>query len=297
MRKTLFTALCLFLLGLMAPLNAFFPLSVLSEEKQKTVIWRITDWPPAYILSGPNKGQGLYDQLITLFQSSMPEYQHKKINMNTIRFLQQMRTPDRQTTICHTSMIEREAKGITHLSHPNSLLLAHKVIIRTDKLNELKNITNDPSTVSLEKLIHYKKLRGGIASFGTHTFLKPYENKRDDFQNLVYIPEAYKPLMHMLFQGRIDYIVQYAPIVTYLEETLEIKGSTTALDIAETKNAPYIKVHTACSKNDLGQKVITKINTLLKDEKHAPKIKNIQLRWYNEKDQTKLKQYYDTLSQ
>ena len=295
MHKTLFIALCLTFLGLIEPLNVSLPQAAFGKEKQETVIWRTTDWPPAYILSGPNKGQGLYDELIALFETYMPEYQHRKIEMNTIRFLQQMRTPEKHTTICHTSMIEREAKDITHMSIPNSLLLAHKVIIRTDKIDELKNITGDPTTMSLKKLIHYKKLRGGIASFGTHTFLKPYEKRRNEFPNLVYIPEAYKQLMHMLFQGRIDYIIQYAPIVTYFEETLKFKGTTTAINITETKNTPYIKVHTACSKNDLGERVITKINALLKDAKQAPKITNIRLRWYEKHDQIQLKQYYKNL--
>ena len=41
---------------------------------KEQLIWRVIDWPPFYILHGEDKGQGIYDQLISSMINYLPEY-------------------------------------------------------------------------------------------------------------------------------------------------------------------------------------------------------------------------------
>ncbi len=52
---------------------------------KETIIWRVTDWPPFYILEGAQKGTGIYDELISMIARNLPEYNHQRVPMNTAR--------------------------------------------------------------------------------------------------------------------------------------------------------------------------------------------------------------------
>lgn len=46
---------------------------VLGAEK---LIWLLRDLPPLVVVDGPQKGQGVIDQLMPVLMANMPQYQH-----------------------------------------------------------------------------------------------------------------------------------------------------------------------------------------------------------------------------
>ncbi len=51
--------------------------NLLADDKP-LLTWYITNWPPAFILDGPRKGQGYADQIIDILEHELPDYQHKR---------------------------------------------------------------------------------------------------------------------------------------------------------------------------------------------------------------------------
>lgn len=258
-----------------------FSITIHSKE---TIIWRVTDWPPMYILEGPDKGKGLYDELITMFQKALPEFNHKNVVMNTTRAVRQM---DKGDNYCHTSVMMKRVKGKYSISKLNSILLAHRIIIRSDK----KGLIDNPSIMSIDDLIQNPILKGGLTSFRTHNALKKYEKDKEKLK-LMYIEGAYKQMLHVLFLGRVDYTIQYTPVVRYHEKQFKKLGITDYIDIKESLSDPYINVYTACADTEIGRKVISKVDKVIEAERLKKKLEEIQLRWYDEKSKTRLKSYY-----
>ncbi len=270
----------------------------LAAEKPK-VIWRTTEWPPFYFGQGPGKGEGIYDQMIKRYQLGMPEYEHIEVDMTTPRALMQMKhqADDVNTAVCHASMLFSSLIGVAHISNANSILLPHKILARKEKADEILALSEDGGkSVSIEKLVLDKRFKGGIASYGTHHVLIKYQNHHDEMTNITLVSEDYANLVRLLFNKRVDYIVQYSPIIRYFGLRDGLAAPDIALiDIAETRQKPYIKVYVGCTKHDLGRKVISKVNeVLVKDQQ---RLDDIRLKWFAPAEQETLKTLYQRLRQ
>ena len=66
--------------------------STLAQPKE-TLVWLLRDLPPLMIFEGPEKGQGVIDQLLPLLIARMPQYQHTLMRVNRARGLQMLHEP------------------------------------------------------------------------------------------------------------------------------------------------------------------------------------------------------------
>ncbi|MDQ0125304.1 uncharacterized protein (TIGR02285 family) [Pseudomonas lini] len=64
-----------------------------SAQPKETLVWLLRDLPPLMIFEGPEKGQGVIDQLLPLLIARMPQYQHTLMRVNRARGLQMLREP------------------------------------------------------------------------------------------------------------------------------------------------------------------------------------------------------------
>lgn len=71
----------------------------------------------------------------------------------------------------------------------------------------------------------------------------------------------YQAMMHMLFKGRIDFIIDFPVEMKRELDAFDKPIALTSLAIANTPD--YIVGHIACSKSDLGKRVVRLINTRL----------------------------------
>jgi len=251
---------------------------LLSKE---TVTWRVTDWPPFYILEGPDKGKGIYDEIISMISSYMPEYDHITVRMNTSRVRAQWRLGEK---VCHPSVLVGETFNTQ--SVVNSILLPHRIIIHRDKE---KLFSKDD--VVVDQLLANTQLRGGVTLGRYTSVLNNIVEEHKERQHLYKHPN-YERLIRMLLSNGLDYIIEYPPIISYTAQQMGLDNPTKSLGIQEIKDSSYISVAVGCTKNAWGRAMINKIDQALKQESQDPNFLESRLRWYDEPSRKILRKLY-----
>ncbi|MCP4326665.1 MAG: hypothetical protein GY787_33530 [Alteromonadales bacterium] len=253
-----------------------------NASAKEVVIWRVTDWPPFYILSGQDIGNGLYDNIIKLLADAMPEYEHKRVNMNTDRVLLEM---SRGRNVCHPSVLPNTDAT---LSVVNSILLPHRIIINKSH----PGIARLSNPISLDLLLANNWLKGGVTP---RRYTEAINNivEQHAFRDHLHNSPNYSTTIKNVLLGRLDYTIEYTPIISYTAKQLSITNNTTSLEVLETKNNPFLLVHIACPKNNWGEMMIAKINKILIAESKKEDFLTFRIQWYDEKDQQLLKLYYE----
>jgi len=251
---------------------------LLSKE---TVIWRVTDWPPFYILDGQDKGKGIYDEIISMISRHIPEYDHQTVRMNTVRVRVQWSLGEK---VCHPSVIVGEQFNTQ--SVVNSILLPHRIIVHKDKVNLLRK-----DEVSLDQLLADTQHRGGVTP-GRYTPLLNDVVKQHKGRKHLYLNPNYDRLIEMILLKRLDYIIEYPPIIAYTAKQMGLDNPTKSLGIQETKENSYLSVAVGCNKNAWGKAMIDKINQVLIKESQNPDFLESRLRWYDEPSRKILHKIY-----
>ena len=272
-RLSAYTLLCGWLLLLSNPL--------LSKE---TVIWRVTDWPPFYILEGADKGKGIYDEIIAMISQHLPEYDHVTMRMNTSRVRAQWRLGEK---VCHPSVLVGETFNAQ--SVVNSILLPHRIIIHRDKEKLFSK-----GEVVIDQLLANTQLRGGV-TLGRYTPLLNNVVEQHKERRHLYKHPNYQRLIKMLLLKGLDYIIEYPPIITYTAQQMGLDNPTNSLGIQETKDSAYISVAVGCTKNAWGRAMINKIDQALKQESQDPDFLESRLRWYDEPSRNILRELYQDI--
>lgn len=223
---------------------------VFTSYGQETIQWRVTNWPPMYILEGPYKGQGVVDKMLDVFEEELSEYKHNRIKMNTTRAWNQIKAGEK---VCHPSTFPRPY-GV--LSNVSFLIPPHRIVMRTDKVGGL----NGQTEISLDQLIADKRFKLGV-SYGRYgSTLNPIVDKHKG-EKMIYKTAKYQSIWKMLFLGRIDYTIEYPFIINYLKKDGQESAEITYIKIQEAPT-PF-KVYIGCPENEWGRKVIDKINSIL----------------------------------
>lgn len=246
--------------------------------------WRVIDWPPFYILNGPHKGQGLYDQMITLVERELPEFQHLRVPMTTARIHKEWK---RGNNACHPSVLPGE-HGIE--SKVNSLLLPYRIV--SSKKTNLP-IQPQQTSLSIDTLLSNSKFTGGITPSRYSPTLNKIVEKHANSPHLTSSPR-YQTLVKMLLMERLDYLIEYPPIVSFYAEQEGLVNKTNSFEIAES-HQKYLKVVFACTKNEWGKKIIQKINKILIDESKEAQFMDFRTRWYDQDSQKVLRSLYQSV--
>ena len=248
------------------------------------IIWRVSDWPPAYILDGPYKEQGMGDAVISFLKDRMPEYAHSTKKMNSKRLRTEVKAGK---NICSVSILPRDYWAV---SEADMIVLPQRIYIRRDKIGEL----DQEKSISLNEILNDKRLKAGV-SYGRYPKkLNASIGNQLNKKKVINLPN-YASLIKMLFSGRVDYVIEYPSIMAFFEKNLSSSGMVTGLNIKETENIPYVLVRVGCPKTDWGRKVIDKVNKILLRDRKKEEYLEPLLRWYGEEDQKKLKELYNQL--
>lgn len=247
---------------------------------QETILWRVTDWPPFYILEGPDKGKGIYDELISMLASHFPQYNHQRISMTTPRVRLEWQ---KNKKLCHPSVIPGSYS--TH-SVVNSFLISHRIIFNKSKAHLFEE-----QAISLERLLSDPDFKGGITPGRYSATINALVDRYKDKKHLEKHP-VYGNLIKMLLLNRLDYIIEYAVVVRYTAKKMNRENSTKSFPIKETFDKPYIDVIVGCTPNSWGEAFIRKIDAILAMEYRKPDFLEYRLRWYDEEDREMLRRQY-----
>lgn len=272
----------------------FAPAQAFAESTKGHVIWRITDWPPFYVLHGPLVGQGLWDKMIAEFQKSLPQVEHSKIVMTTQRALQQMKDGQMGIAVCHVSMLEQSITGYAYVSKVNSILLPHVIFATPEVAARIVAKHGDAEGfVSIEQVVQSQEFRGALANFGTHDVLLKYYYATPQMPHLTQTAEDYTTLARLLVNGRVDYIVQYEPFRITLMEYGMAPENIGIIKIRETKGR-FVPVFAGCTRNELGQMVIDEINKVL--DRNPETLRSARLQWLSEEHKQELVEIYNRVA-
>jgi uncharacterized protein (TIGR02285 family) len=274
--------------GLSTVLMLCLLLSSTAVLARETIIWANLHFPPWMITQGNHKGEGVWDLLLHELVTRLPEYDHKFVEMNNVRY--ELLATEGQN-ICKVYYFKTpERERIMYFSSPSTVFLSNHVVMRRDKARLLGN----PSRISLERLMQDARFDGSYIKG------RSYGNSIDKIiqglkgrANLHDIVTSNQSLFEFLSLGRTDYILEFPAVRAYFEQDLGLQPDL--VNIAIDEAAAYNITYVTCVRNPWGKRVIERVDDVLKSYIPTPVHRAATLRWYQPADQRKLSGYFDTL--
>ncbi len=262
--------------GLVLLVALAIPSNLLARD---TITWANDNMPPAFIVDGPEKGNGIVDGVVEIYKAHLPEYDHDHIVGNMARILQMMKNGEK---VCYAGFFKTpEREKYIYFSIPNLINYSNIIVV---KKSRLKSLFGNKESVSLEALLKNPDLRLGVTrdrSYGgaVDELLKKYKDKN---KNIVYRAgqDSLKGLLRMLSAERIDYTIGFPWEVPYVAQQINKRDDISALAIEEGKKDYWIKNYMGCPKNEWGRQMIEKINRILLDVRPTEKHMYHQLKWF-----------------
>ncbi|MCS3420629.1 uncharacterized protein (TIGR02285 family) [Pseudomonas sp. BIGb0450] len=234
----------------------------LSSHAQETLIWLLRDLPPVTIFEGPQKGQGVLDQLLPILANHMPEYKHQILHVNRARGMQMLRDPG--TLTCDPSLLWTAERAKTIVFSTQAFASASNgVTIRQSQRALLAPFVVD-GLFDLEAFLNARDARLGIIAERSYGPIIDEALKHASTHKLAphYGNDALGSLLQMQRKGRLEAVLGYGTEVRYqaLQQGIDpqdlifypIKGT-----------APYQLTRIACTDNAAGRKAIERINHVL----------------------------------
>ncbi|MBH9552823.1 hypothetical protein [Inhella gelatinilytica] len=249
-------------------------LSLASSARATEVVWAIVDSAP-YHLSGlgglghtvDSLGHGITDHLIRGLATRMPGFKHRLVHLPRTRLWRDMAAGQ---PLCYADAFKT----------PQRLKWAHFTSV-TPPLRQIvvtrQGTLPDAGEKSLADLLSQVQLHGVFEtdrSYGVHldrviAAAGPHVKRQA-------LPDS-PQLLRMLEAGRMDYVVEYPPAVTYLYERLQPRPKLDFHLIAEDRQADAAYV--ACTRGAWGLKVIQAVDRAMRDWALQPEASQALLRW------------------
>jgi len=281
MKKT-----CIIALGLMMILCS----NLCAKE---TLTWQVVHWPPFQMLEGPDKGHGMFDRLLELYTSNLPQYEHKTITMNWARFWSDVKE---EKKICNMFAIKTEERTKYALfSKPLSIGLPLRIIMRTSSIETL----GSRNPVSIVDILKDNRFNGVFID--KRSYYAVMDEILEKYASLTTVKRLAIPeesVLQMVLAGRADYTLEYPYLANYIVGKFQTRDGDAAgigsIPIKEIQE--YAQSSLACPKNDWGKKVIQDFNEMLDRVKHKPEyLKILQMLYTDPKELEALRQGFEKI--
>ncbi len=232
------------------------------ESAPEKLNWVKNDAPPFYIIESDSQ-QGFGDQLQTLIEDALGDYQHDTLRVPLSRLSSSWRT---YNPLCFATMIHELPLSDDYLlSVPNAMYLPHG-IITTNAFAESLTVHED-GRVSLESIISEQKTSMGHISGRTYgekldRMLRRYRHNIEI--NARAGSTETRGILTMLNEGRFDFIIDYEFVLNHHVDSAEQAGQLRFLPISETRGN-FILGAVGCTNSEQGKKAIQAINKALPD--------------------------------
>ena len=229
---------------------------------KERIFWLVRDLPPFTIFAGPEKGQGVIDQLLPLLIGQMPEYDHSIVRVNRARGIQMLQ--DRNSFTCDPTLLwTPERAEYVRFSMPSLGVLSGGLVLR--KENQALAVPYlDGQQVDLHGLLSNGSLKLGIVaerSYGTQidAILRQLP---DSVLSRHYGNDATANLLQMQQLGRLRMVLGYWPEVRYLVQ--QQGGALADYQFLPVQGVErYQFLHVGCTDSPLGREAIAHIDRLL----------------------------------
>lgn len=250
-------ALALLLPGLISPAWA---------QPKETLIWLLRDLPPLTIYEGPEKGQGVVDQLMPMLIAGMPQYDHTLMRVNRARGMQMLRE---ESFTCDPSLIwSKEREQWIAFSIPVFRAVSNGLAVRQEDRAELEPFLVDGEVDLAALLANGSQKLGAVAERSYGQFLDA-QLKQAPANSLTfhYGNDALGSLLQMQRLGRLLGVLGYWPEIRYLAQQEKIADNELVF-FPVKGTGKYISTYIGCSNTPQGKQAISEINQLLRTLPH-----------------------------
>ena len=222
---------------------------------QGSLTWYMTEWPPAFILSGPQKGTGWADSIMLIFEREMPQYTHHRVIIPYSRILHLL---EKGHEGCYPTNIYGKPYDFGVTSIPHVLAPGHSIFIH----KESKNKFPQQPRVSLSKLLNRLDLKLGVRSdleFGPT--LSPILKRHKDQNNVILRSghDLADGLVGMLHLRRIDYFIEYNFVMKFVTDKIGVPLNDFIEIPMEENEHEYIRGAVECPNTEWGQGIIEQV--------------------------------------
>lgn len=259
-----------------------------SPESSSLITWAVPNWPPFFIPAGPLAGQGISDGRQQFIQEKLTDYRHASVDMNFSRFFKQAA---KYQNLCMVDLLKQHRREEwVEFSMPIAVTLPPALIISSQHQQQWQ-IKDQFPLAQLLRQFDKKVIFESDRSYGLLDNI---------IQNHLHLPQVRKSpintsrLTNMLLNDRVDYMVEYPFAAFAIAKAMGRSKEIQTVTIAEQPR--YLTAHVACTNNLWGQKVIRKINKIIKTHGASHEYRqaaNTVMRFLPAKDQLQLNKIYD----
>ena len=255
---------------------------VRSRAEPSAVTWAIYDAPPFMIGSGPDAGNGIFDQIRQLLDAHLPELSAHTLQAPFPRVLASLRDGAELCFIGGVETPERDAYAAFSL--PVAMFYPLRIAVHTPERKRFE--ARGP--LSLPGLLADPSLR---TSFLKNRSLGPRIDEIVQQVGSVHTYSEFGEAFRMLLADRLDYLVEYSSISHFQAARLGEADGIAELPFAEAPEPVFSRV--MCPATDWGRSIIAKVNAVLRVERATPAYRRIVEAWTAEEDLAKVREVYD----
>ncbi len=226
-------------------------------SRQPDVTWNMSPWPGLINERDNQPDGGIMVELLQQIVERLPEYRHHYRLNNLTRGLEQLK---REPLSCFLPTFPTPERD--HHGYYVGLFVAmpHQLVVRNE---DVQRFAAGRDEVSLRELLRDKRLRGGLVrdrSYGP--VLDPLLQAPEALPQLqrIQTSSAGSNLYGMLERGRIDYLLDYAEVVQYVQRQQGLARGLSLLPLAEV-GSPYLS-GIYCSRNAEGAALVRRIDEI-----------------------------------
>ncbi len=249
----------------LAVLAYLFPGTSAATEE---IRWHIMDYPPLYIIDGPNKGKGAADILQKMLIDRLGnEYRHSSILVNDARSRHESKNG---INACFVGGVYQDPDYISSI--PVAAIPPHLIVIKKGNLKRF----GDQRSVALKTLLDNENLVLGVQKDRSRGaildgIIQQHKRRQNvKVRGLFTLPV----LLKMISRDRIDYTIDYAYWVQQAIAHNKLKGEYDFIQIEENEGT-IMRGGVVCTKNDWGREIIRKIDNILVDIRPTQEYRNI----------------------
>jgi len=250
-------------------------MSVFAESKE-ALRWYLTDWPPAFILEGANKGKGYADEIIDLLEVGMPNFKHERVVIPYPRILSYLESGEEG---CYPTNIYEKKHDYGLVSAPIILVTGHNIYIHQSK----KNLFPVSQKISLAAILQNRDIKLGIRGdleFGPT--LSPILKKHKDQENVILrtSPDLADGLVKMLALGRFDFLIEYNFVMKFVTDKLGVPMADFVEIPIKENQGEFVRGAIECPDTKWGQQIIAQINDILNRTRDTIALRELNEKWF-----------------
>jgi len=260
--------------GLISSAMLILASSVLGAEK---LIWLLRDLPPLVVVDGPQKGQGVIDQLMPVLMANMPQYQHVVVRVNRARALQMLQSHSR---ICDPTLIWNPARARWVVySTPVIALPGNGLAIQRQDQLQIAPFVSD-GKVDLTALLNSHTLKLGVIAKRSYGEVIDRQLPQSP-ANQIFIHYGGNPmssLLRMQQAGRLQALLGYWPEIQV--NTRQQGLPPDSMIFYPVLGAPALQsLYIGCADTPEGRQIIARVNGILADQGREVLIKS-KAQWF-----------------